>query len=172
MGELAFFLGLQVLQKNDGIFILQDKYVGDILKKFRYTDVRTAKTPIDKENPWGKDGPGKDMDLHLYRSMFRSLMYLIASRLDIMFAVCVCARHQVTPKECHLHAVKRIFSRLLWPPSQLKQNMWQLQVAVDKFFGFKISYWTMDNNVADLLTKPFDVGIFQYLVVSIGMLNP
>ncbi|GJZ32654.1 putative ribonuclease H-like domain-containing protein [Tanacetum coccineum] len=68
MGELTFFLGLQVLQKNDGIFILQDKYVGDILKKFRYTDVRTAKTPMDKENPWGKDGPGKDVDLHLYSS--------------------------------------------------------------------------------------------------------
>ncbi|GJU17606.1 putative ribonuclease H-like domain-containing protein [Tanacetum coccineum] len=56
MGELTFFLGLQVLQKNDGIFISQDKYVGDILKKFGYTDVRTAKTPMDKENPWDKDG--------------------------------------------------------------------------------------------------------------------
>ncbi|GKC99613.1 putative ribonuclease H-like domain-containing protein, partial [Tanacetum coccineum] len=110
MGELTFFLGLQVLQKNDGIFISQDKYVGDILKKFGYTDVRTTKTPMDKENPWGKDGPGKDVDLHLYRSMIGSLMYLTASRPDIMFAVCVCARHQVTPKECHLHAVKRIFS--------------------------------------------------------------
>ncbi|GKB84694.1 putative ribonuclease H-like domain-containing protein [Tanacetum coccineum] len=55
VGELNFFLGLQVLQRNDGIFISQDKYVGDILKKFGYTDVRTAKTPMDKENPWGKD---------------------------------------------------------------------------------------------------------------------
>ncbi|GJR81389.1 putative ribonuclease H-like domain-containing protein [Tanacetum coccineum] len=125
MGELTFFLGLQVLQKNDGIFISQDKYVGDILKKFGYTDVRTAKTPMDKENPWGKDGPGKDVDLHLYRSMIGSLMYLTASRPDIMFAVCVCARHQVTPKECHLHAVKRIFRYLkgqpllgLWYPKE------------------------------------------------------
>ncbi|GJS55117.1 hypothetical protein Tco_0628479 [Tanacetum coccineum] len=125
MGELTFFLGLQVLQKNDGIFISQDKYVGDILKKFGYTDVRTAKTPMDKENPWGKDGPGKDVDLHLYRSMIGSLMYLTASRPDIMFVVCVCARHQVTPKECHLHAVKRIFRYLkgqpllgLWYPKE------------------------------------------------------
>ncbi|GKE54519.1 putative ribonuclease H-like domain-containing protein [Tanacetum coccineum] len=84
MGKLTFFLGLQVLQKNDDIFISQDKYVGDILKKFGYTDVRTAKTPMDKENPWGKDGPGKDIDLHLYRSMIRSLMYLTASRPDII----------------------------------------------------------------------------------------
>nr|GEZ51689.1 putative ribonuclease H-like domain-containing protein [Tanacetum cinerariifolium] len=105
MGELNFFLGLQVLQKEDGIFLSQDKYMGDILKKFRYSDVRSLNTPMDKENPWGKDGTGKDVDLHLYRSMIGSLMYLTASRPDIMFAICACARHQVTPKECHLHAI-------------------------------------------------------------------
>nr|GFA94732.1 hypothetical protein [Tanacetum cinerariifolium] len=55
MGELNFFLGLQVLQKEDVIFLSQDKYVGDILKKFRYSDVRASNTPMDKENPWGKD---------------------------------------------------------------------------------------------------------------------
>nr|GEU64393.1 putative ribonuclease H-like domain-containing protein [Tanacetum cinerariifolium] len=60
MGELTFFLGLQVLQKKDGIFLLQDKYVGDVLKKFRYSDVRSANTPMDKENPWGEDGPDID----------------------------------------------------------------------------------------------------------------
>nr|GEZ03711.1 hypothetical protein [Tanacetum cinerariifolium] len=87
MGELNFFLGMQVLQKEDGIFLSQDKYVGDILKKFRYSDVRSSNTPMDKEYPWGKDGTGKDVDLHLYRSMIGSLMYLTASRPDIMFAV-------------------------------------------------------------------------------------
>nr|GEW59933.1 uncharacterized mitochondrial protein AtMg00810-like [Tanacetum cinerariifolium] len=112
MGELNFFLGLQVLQKKYGIFLSQEKYVGDILKKFGYTDISAAKTLIDRENPWGKDGTGKDMDLHLYRSMIGSLMYLTASRPDFMFGVCACARHQVTPKECHLHAVKRIFRYL------------------------------------------------------------
>nr|GEV78674.1 hypothetical protein [Tanacetum cinerariifolium] len=76
MGELTFFLGLQVLQKKDGIFLSQDKYVGDILKKFRYSDVRSANTPMDKENPWEKDGSGKDVELHLYRSMIGSLIYL------------------------------------------------------------------------------------------------
>nr|GFB36818.1 hypothetical protein [Tanacetum cinerariifolium] len=60
MGELNFFLGLQVLQKKDGIFLSQDKYVGDILKKFGYFDVISSNTPMDKENPWGKDGTGKD----------------------------------------------------------------------------------------------------------------
>nr|GEZ25280.1 hypothetical protein [Tanacetum cinerariifolium] len=116
MGELNFFLGLQVLQKEDVMFLSQDKYVGDILKKFGYSDVRSSNTPIDKENPWGKDGTGKDVDLHLYRSMIGSLMYLTASRPDIMFAICACARHQMTPKECHLHAVKRIFRYLKGHP--------------------------------------------------------
>nr|GEV74428.1 hypothetical protein [Tanacetum cinerariifolium] len=82
---------LYVLHKKDGIFLSQDKYVGDILKKFGYSDVRSANTPMDKENPWGKDETGKDVDLHLYRSMIGSLMYLTASRPDIMFAVCACA---------------------------------------------------------------------------------
>nr|GEU55473.1 hypothetical protein [Tanacetum cinerariifolium] len=87
MGELNFFLGLQVLQKKDGIFLSQDNYVGDILKKFRYSNVRSTNTPMDKENPWGKDGTRKDVDLHLFRSMIGSLMYLTSSRPDIMFAV-------------------------------------------------------------------------------------
>nr|GFA23097.1 hypothetical protein [Tanacetum cinerariifolium] len=72
-----------VLQKEDGIFLSQDKYIGDILKKFGFSEVRSSNTPMDKENPWGKDGTGKDVDLHLYRSMIGSLMYLTASRPDI-----------------------------------------------------------------------------------------
>nr|GFA58422.1 putative ribonuclease H-like domain-containing protein [Tanacetum cinerariifolium] len=87
MGELTVFLGVQVLQKKDNIFLSQDKYVGDILKKFGYSDVRSANTPIDKKNPWGKDGPSKDVELHLCRSMIGSLIYLTASRPDIMFAL-------------------------------------------------------------------------------------
>ncbi|GJR55120.1 putative ribonuclease H-like domain-containing protein [Tanacetum coccineum] len=116
MGELSFFLGLQVLQKKDGIFLSQDKYVVDILKKFGLSDIRSVKTPMDRENPWGKDGTGKDVELHLYRSMIGSLMYLTPSRPDIMFAVYACARHQVTPKECHLYDVKRIFRYLKGHP--------------------------------------------------------
>nr|GEW40474.1 retrovirus-related Pol polyprotein from transposon TNT 1-94 [Tanacetum cinerariifolium] len=121
IGELNFFLGLQVLQKNDGIFLSQDKYVGDILKKFGYSEVRSTNTPMDKDNPWRKDRTSKDVDLHLYRSMIGSLMYLTASRPDIMFAVCACARHQVTPKECHMHVVKMIFRYLKGHP---KLGVW------------------------------------------------
>nr|GFA63888.1 uncharacterized mitochondrial protein AtMg00810-like [Tanacetum cinerariifolium] len=124
MGELNFFLGLQVLQKKDAIFLSHDNYVVDILKKFEYSDVRSSNTLMDKENPWGKDGTGKDVDLHLYRSMIGSLMYLTASRPDIMFTVCACARHQVTHKECHLYAVKRIFRYLKVHP---KLGLWYLK---------------------------------------------
>ncbi|GJV65125.1 uncharacterized mitochondrial protein-like protein [Tanacetum coccineum] len=110
MGELTFFLGLQVKQKEDGIFISQDKYVTEILKKFGFTDVKTASTPMETQKLLLKDEDGKEVDVHLYRSMIGSLMYLTSSRPDIMFAVCAYARYQVNPKVSHLHAVKRIFS--------------------------------------------------------------
>ncbi|GJS01403.1 putative ribonuclease H-like domain-containing protein [Tanacetum coccineum] len=117
MGELTFFLGLQVQQKKKGIFISQDKYVHEILKKFNYTDVKSASTPTDLEKPLVKDADADDVDEHLYRSMIGSLMYLTASRPDIMFAVCACARFQVSPKTSHLLAVKRIFRYLKGKPS-------------------------------------------------------
>ncbi|GJW43338.1 putative ribonuclease H-like domain-containing protein [Tanacetum coccineum] len=117
MGELTFFLGLQVQQKKKGIFISQDKYVHEILKKFNYTDVKSASTPTDLEKPLVKDAEADEVDEHLYRSMIGSLMYLTASRPDIMFAVCACARFQVSPKTSHLLAVKRIFRYLKGKPS-------------------------------------------------------
>ncbi|GKF50489.1 hypothetical protein Tco_0146956 [Tanacetum coccineum] len=122
MGELTFFLGLQVMQKDNGIFINQDKYVADILKKFDFATVKTASTLIETNKALLKDEEVDDVDVHLYRSMIRSLMYLTTSRPDIMFAICaVCARFQVTPKMSHLHAVKRIFRYLKGQP---KLDLW------------------------------------------------
>ncbi|GJU98876.1 uncharacterized mitochondrial protein-like protein [Tanacetum coccineum] len=85
MGELIFFLGLQVQQKKGGIFISQDKYVEEILKKFGFTDVKTASTPMETQKPLLKDKNGKEVDVHMYRSMIGSLMYLTSSRPDIMY---------------------------------------------------------------------------------------
>ncbi|KAJ9544076.1 hypothetical protein OSB04_023783 [Centaurea solstitialis] len=119
IGELNFFLGLQVAQKEDGIFIHQSKYVKDILNKFGFTDVKPASTPMETHKHLTVDTERKEVDVHHYRSMIGSLMYLTTSRPDIMFAVCVCARFQVQPKDSHLQAVKRIFrySKLgLWYP--------------------------------------------------------
>ncbi|GKA70389.1 putative ribonuclease H-like domain-containing protein [Tanacetum coccineum] len=121
MGELTFFLGLQVKQKDDGIFISQDKYVVDILKKFDFVSMRIASTPIETNKALLKDEEAEDVDVYLYRSMIGSLMYLTASRPDIMFAVCACARFQVTPKVSHLHVVKRIFRYLKGQP---KLGLW------------------------------------------------
>ncbi|GJU61267.1 putative ribonuclease H-like domain-containing protein [Tanacetum coccineum] len=89
MGELTFFLGLQVKQQHDGIFISQDKYVTDILKKFDFCSIRTVTTPFESNKPLVKDEDGVDVDVHVSRSMIGSLMYLTASRPDIMFAVCL-----------------------------------------------------------------------------------
>nr|GEU48687.1 retrotransposon protein, putative, unclassified [Tanacetum cinerariifolium] len=112
MGELTFFLGLQVKQKDDRIFISQDKYVANILKKFDFTTVKTASTLIEPNKALIMDAKAEDVDVHLYRSMIGLLMYLTASRPDIMFVVYACARFQVTPKTSHLHDVKRIFRYL------------------------------------------------------------
>ncbi|GJW39223.1 putative ribonuclease H-like domain-containing protein [Tanacetum coccineum] len=110
-----------VKQKEDGIFISQDKYVAEILKKFDFISVKHASTPIKTHKPLVKDEEAADVDVHLYRSMIGSLMYLTASRPDIMFAVCACSRFQVTPKTLHLQAVKRIFRYLKGKP---KLGLW------------------------------------------------
>ncbi|GKE69772.1 putative ribonuclease H-like domain-containing protein [Tanacetum coccineum] len=125
-GELTFFLGLQVTQKDNGIFISQDKYVEEILKKYGFSTVKTVSTPMETSKPLLKHAEAEDVDVYLYRSMIGSLMYLTTSRPDIMFDVCVCARFQVTPKTSHIHVVKRIFRYLkgqpklgLWYPKDL-----------------------------------------------------
>nr|GEX05973.1 ribonuclease H-like domain, reverse transcriptase, RNA-dependent DNA polymerase [Tanacetum cinerariifolium] len=112
---------LCVKQSEEGIFISQDKYVAEILKKFDCSSVKTTSTPIETQKLLVKDKEAADVDVHLYRSMIGSLMYLIASRLDIMFAVCACSRFQVTPKLSHLQAVKRIFRYLKGQP---KLGLW------------------------------------------------
>ncbi|GKE29631.1 hypothetical protein Tco_1445015 [Tanacetum coccineum] len=85
MSELTFLLGLQVKQKEDEIFISQDKYVNKILKKFGFSDVKTASTPMETHKPLLKDADGEDVDKHLFRSMIGSLMYLTSLRPDIVF---------------------------------------------------------------------------------------
>ncbi|GKB48298.1 ribonuclease H-like domain-containing protein, partial [Tanacetum coccineum] len=93
----AFLYGTieeEVKQKDNGIFISQDKYVANILKKFDFATVKTASTPMETNKASLKDEEAADVDVHLYRSMIGSLMYLTASRPDIMFALCACARQE------------------------------------------------------------------------------
>nr|GEY72064.1 hypothetical protein [Tanacetum cinerariifolium] len=121
MGERTFFLGLQVKQKKDHTFISQDKYVATILKKFGFIEVNTASTPMETQKPLLKEEDGEEVDVHMYRSMIGSVMYLTSSRPDIMFAVCAYTRYQVNPNISHLHAMKRIFKYLKGQP---KLGIW------------------------------------------------
>ncbi|GJX05124.1 putative ribonuclease H-like domain-containing protein [Tanacetum coccineum] len=121
---------LSVKQKTDGIFISQDKYVADMLKKFDLASVKIVITPMDTKMALTKNKEADEVAVHLYRFMIGSLMYLTASRPDIMFAVCACSRFQVTPKTSHLNAVKRIFKYLkgkpnlgLWYPRESSFDM-------------------------------------------------
>ncbi|KAJ9561595.1 hypothetical protein OSB04_006755 [Centaurea solstitialis] len=116
MGELNFFLGIQVKQNPNGIFINQSKYIKDMLKKFNMTDCSPIKTPMPTGNLLGPDLAGKSVDQKIYRSMIGSLLYLTATRPDIMYATCFCARFQANPKESHLAAVKRILRYLKGTP--------------------------------------------------------
>ncbi|GJZ42831.1 putative ribonuclease H-like domain-containing protein [Tanacetum coccineum] len=163
LGELTFFLGLQVKQKEDGIFISQDKYVNEILNKFGFSDVKTASTPMEAHKTLLKDVDGKDVDQHLYISMIGSLMYLTSSRPNIMFVtkihidnkstICIVKNPVFHSNTKHIE-IRHHFIR----DSNEKKLIQMIKIHTDQ-------------NVIDLLTKSFDVSRFQYLIASIGMLN-
>ncbi|KAH9704455.1 Integrase catalytic domain-containing protein [Citrus sinensis] len=113
MGELKYFLGLQIKQNEEGIFINQTKYVKDLLKRFSYDNGPAKSTLMSTTIKLDMDEKGKKVDIKTYRGMIRSLLYLTASRPDIMFSVCLCARFQSYPKESHMLAVKRICRYLI-----------------------------------------------------------
>jgi len=117
IGELNFFLGFQIKQLKEGTFIHLEKYTKDILKKFKMDDCKLIKTPIPTNGHLDLDEGCKSVDQTLYRSMIGSLLYLTASRPDIMFSVCMCARFQAYSKESHISAVKRILRYLKHTPS-------------------------------------------------------
>ncbi|GKE02560.1 putative ribonuclease H-like domain-containing protein, partial [Tanacetum coccineum] len=247
MGELTFFLGLQVTQKEDGIFISQDKYVAEILKKFNYIDVKSASTPVDLEKPLITDGDANDVDVHLYRSMIGSLIYLKCKPTlvlwysrDSSFELVAYTNsdyagatqdRKLTTKGCQFLGNRLIswqckkktmvaisiteteyvaaascYGQVLWNQNQLLDygyNFMNTMIHIDnnsticiienhlrfsKTKHIEIRHHFIrdcnakkliqmvrihtDNNVADLLTKGFDAEKFQYLVSSIGMVNP
>ena len=123
-GELSFFLRLQVKQSKEGIFICQSKYCKVILKKFEMEACKATTTPMSTNCYLEADEVRPEVHQTMYRALIGSLLYLTASRPDIMFDVCLCARFQSCPKESHLKASKRILKYLkgkinmgLWYPS-------------------------------------------------------
>jgi hypothetical protein len=117
MGVLTFFLGFQIKQDKEGTFISQMKYTHDILKKFYMDKAKPIKTPMGTNGHLDLDLCGTSVDQKVCRSMIGSLLYLCASRLDIMLSVCMCARFQAAPKDYHLRTVKRIMRYLILTPN-------------------------------------------------------
>jgi hypothetical protein len=133
MGELKYFLGFQIKQLQEGTFISQTKYIQDILKKFVMKNAKPIKTPMGTNGHLDLDTGGKSIDEKVYRSMIGSLLYLCASRPDIMLSVCMCARFQAKPKEIHLRAMKRIMRYLVYTP---KFGLWYPKGSTFDLIGY------------------------------------
>jgi hypothetical protein len=116
MGELKYFLCFQIKQLEDSMFISQIKYTHDLLKKFGIDKVKPIKSPMGTNGHLDLDMCSKSVDQKVYRCIIGSLLYLCVSRPDIILCVCMCARFQATPKECHLRAIKRIMRYLVHTP--------------------------------------------------------
>ncbi|GJZ07524.1 putative ribonuclease H-like domain-containing protein [Tanacetum coccineum] len=190
MGELTFFLGLQVKQKEDGIFISQDKYVTEILKKFGFSDVKTASTPMETHKHLLKDADGENVDEHMYRSMIGSLMYLTSSRPDIMFAILKSLDRKSITGGCQFLGCRLISWKCKKQIVVANSTTEAEYIAASNCYGqtkyIEIRHHFIrdynekkliqmikihtDQNVVDLLTKAFDVSRFKYLITSIGML--
>nr|GEU92920.1 uncharacterized mitochondrial protein AtMg00810-like [Tanacetum cinerariifolium] len=135
MGKISFFLGPQIYQSPGGIFIHQSKYALESLKKYGFESYDPVDTPMVEKSKLDEDKEGKLVDPSHYCGMIGTLLYLTASRLDLQFSICMCARYQARPTKKHLHAVKRIFrylrgtvNRGLWYP---KDSLTALTVFAD-----------------------------------------
>jgi hypothetical protein len=136
IGEINFFLGFQIKQLKEGTFIHQEKYTNDILKKFKMDDCKPIKTPMPTNGHLDLDEGGKPIDQKLYCFMIGALLYLTASRSDIMFSVCMCARFQANPKESHLSPLKRILGYLKYTPNI---GLWYHHGACFELLGYSDS---------------------------------
>jgi hypothetical protein len=143
MGELQFFLGLQIKQSKEGTFVHQAKYTKDIVRKFKMEDSKAMATPMSMTTALDVDEEGEHVDQKEYRSMIGSLLYLTATRPDIQFSVCLCARFQASPRPSHRQAVKRIFRYLrhtpdfsLWYPASSSLALHGFSDAV--FAGYRL----------------------------------
>jgi hypothetical protein len=133
MGVLTFILRFQIKQVKEGTFISQTKYTRDILKKFSINNAKIIKTPMGTNGHLDLDLGGTSVDQNIYRSMIGSLLYLCASRPDIMLSMCMCVRFQTAPKDCHLRAVKRIMRYLVLTPNL---GLWYLKGSYFELLGY------------------------------------
>ena len=155
MGELTFFLGLQVHQSPRGIFLSQSKYALEILKKFGMQTCDTYATPMTHTKKLDADLHGKLVDPTKYRSIIGSLMYLTASRPDIVFAVYLCSRYQSRPTETHLSEAKRI---LRYIKGTINLGIWY-----PKDSGFELIAFSDADHAGCLDSRKSTSGALQFL---------
>ncbi|GKA84812.1 hypothetical protein Tco_0806466 [Tanacetum coccineum] len=129
----------------------QDKYIEEILKKFGFTEVKTANIPMETQKPLLKDEDGEEVDVYMY-------MYLTSSRPDIMFAVCACAAYQVNPKVSHLHFVKKIFRYLKGQP--------KLGLCYPKDSPFNLEAYTDSDYAGASLDRKSTTSEAEYVAAS------
>ncbi|XP_071699314.1 secreted RxLR effector protein 161-like [Rutidosis leptorrhynchoides] len=153
--ELHFFLGLEVKQLPKGIFIGQSKYISDMFKKVNFHEMTISPTPMSINISLHADLDGQSFDQTLYRSLIGSLMYLTASRPDIMFAVCLCARFQANPRYSHYKAVMRILSYLKGTPNL---GLWYPFGT-----GFNLTAFTDADHGGDQVNRKITSGGLQFL---------
>ena len=144
VGELTFFLGLQVKQKKEGIFVSQEKYARNIVKNFGLDSKKHASTLMSSSTKLNVDSFEVEVSPTLYRSIIGSLLYLTASRPDIAFSVGVCARYQAAPKQSHLTAVKRIIRYINGTPYY---GLWYSKDSNAYLVGYSDADW--DGSVDD-----------------------
>nr|GEY30166.1 hypothetical protein [Tanacetum cinerariifolium] len=155
MGEMKFFLWLQVNQFSNGIFINQSKYILDILKRFGMENCDTVPTPMVEQAKHKLDLVGKSVDHTDYRNMIGSLMYVTSTRPDIMFATCMCVRYKANPNEHHVSAVKRIFCYL---KGTINLGLWY-----PKDFGFDLTAYSDADHAGCHLDRKSTSGSVQFL---------
>jgi hypothetical protein len=155
IGELSFFLGLQIKQLKDGIFVSQSKYLKDMLKKFGLENPKPIKTPMATNGHLDLDEGGTMVDQKLFCSIIGSLLYITASRPDVMFSVCMYARFQASPRKIHLKTTKRILRYLKYTPNI---GLWYPKGAQFELIGYSDS-----NYVGCKVNRKSTSGCCQFL---------
>ncbi|GJS78907.1 retrovirus-related pol polyprotein from transposon TNT 1-94 [Tanacetum coccineum] len=173
MGELSFFLGLQIKQMNDGIFFNQSKYIGEMLKKFGMENSKVTKTSMSRKRVLTLDKDSESIDSTKYKGLIGSLLYLTASRPDLMFSVCLYARFQENPKnqtslansitESDYVAARRVCQQALW----MKQAFVDYNVMLNEHIT--IDKIPLGENVANILTNPLEKDQFNYLRLGLDL---
>jgi len=155
MGELKFFLGIQINQSKDGVYVHQTKYTKEILKKFKLEDYKVMNTPMHPTCTLTKEDTGSKVDQKLSRGMIGSLLYFTASRPYILFSVCLCTRFQSDPRESHLTTVKRIFRYL--------KGTTNLGLLYRKFLDYKLVGFCDADYAGDRIERKSTSGNCQFL---------